>query len=135
MSPIYTFTCAAGHSTDALGAVGVTPFRPCSECALPAERQSVYANAQIGVARTPNDQKMVDLKEFKEAGAELEYAEEKVKASGDPVPKTPSLWKEAQRQAKDLQSRGVQDSSDFRGTADGEVKHRTRWLGPGLTDG
>lgn len=130
--PLYTFLCAAGHSTDALGAVGA-PSRPCSECDLCAERQSVYANAQIGVARVPNDQKTVKMGDFQEAGAELEYADDKAKASGDPVPKAPSLWKEAKRQAADLQRRGVTDSSDFRGTADGELKHRTRWLGPGLT--
>ena len=133
--PIYSFVCANGHSTDALGAVGVAPIRPCPECDLPAEKQSIYANAQIGVVRTPNDQKEVKMKDFNEAGAELADAEDRAKTSGDPVPKTPSLWNEAKRQAADLQRRGVQDSSDFRGTADGEVKHRTRWLGPGLTDG
>ncbi len=133
--PIYTFVCPTGHSTDALGAVGVAPPRPCPECDLPAEKQSIYVNSQIGVVRTPNDQKMVDLKEFKEAGAELEYAFNKAEDSSPPGLQPPSYWKESQRQAKDLQRRGVQDSSDFRGTGDGEVKRRTRFLGPGLTNG
>lgn len=132
MVPLYTFVCSNRHSTDALGAVGA-PSRPCPECDLPAERQSVYANAQIGMARVPNDQKTVDLKEFKEAGAELEHAFNKAQDHSPPGLKPPSYWKASQRQAADLKRRGVTDSSDFRGTADGELKHRTRWLGPGLT--
>ncbi len=86
----------------------------------------------MGAVRVPVDQKEVRIKDFQEAGAELEYAEDRAEAGGDPSRKTPSLWKAAKRQAADLQRRGVKDSSDFLGTAHGEVKHQTRFLGTKL---
>ena len=130
--PLYTFRCLSGHEHDALGVRGVPLLRPCPECGSDAERLSIYAPSLTGEARVPLDQREVKMGDFNEAGAELAYAEDRAEAGGDPSQKKPSLWKAAKRQATDLQRRGVKDSSDFRGTADGAVKHQTRWLGTRL---
>ena len=128
MSPLYTFSCPSGHEHDALGAVA-TPSRLCPECAAPAQRQSIYGPTLVGAVRVPVDQKEVRIKDFQEAGAELEYADDRAKAGGDPTVASPSLWKRSTAAAADLKRRGVKDSSDFRGSAYGKVKHETRWFG------
>ena len=110
----------------------MTLLHTCPECGSGAERLSVYAPSLTGEVRVPLDQREVKMGDFNEAGAELAYAEDRAEAGGDPSQKQPSLWKAAKRQAADLQRRGVTDSSDFRGTAYGEVKHQTRWLGTRL---
>jgi len=130
--PLYTYRCKQGHPHDALGAVSAPSPRSCPECGNDAERLSIYKIAQVGEARIPPDERAVDLREFKEAGAELEYAHNKAQNSAGRELPTSSLWNNSKREANRLQKKGVKDSSDFRGTADGELRHRSRWLGTRL---
>ncbi len=130
--PLFTYICTAGHSHDALGQVRSPSCRPCPECGGQAERQQFYANTVIGETRTPLDEKRYDIKEFEEASAEVEYAHEKAQNEAGRELKTPSMWNESKRRAKDLERKGVKDSSDFRGSDYGTVKYRNRWIGTRL---
>ena len=126
--PLYSYTCKAGHSQDALGAVGSPSSRLCPECGLNAERDSIYQMHTIGEANVPNDQKEVSLKDYKEATAELEYNHNKLQDKVGAEIAPPPIWKASQAGARELESKGVTDSSQFRGTGYGEMKYRTRWL-------
>ena len=132
--PLYTYTCPSGHSHDAIGALASASQRQCPECDQEAERESLYRVALVGEARVPPDQRQHSLKDFKEATAELEHDFNKAQNSAGQELQPPSYWKESQRQARELKKKGVQDGSDFRDTADGEVKYRNRWLGTKLVN-
>lgn len=109
--PLFTFICGEGHSTERL-AHRDTEVIWCS-CGQPAARQSIYSVATLGFTRTPLDQRRVKLGAFKEASAEVDYAESKrTDIEGKPLPQD-ALWPAARREAKRLAGLGIKDSGDL----------------------
>ena len=112
--PLFTFCCSNGHSFDALRGRDSSSL-PCPECALPAERQSVYRIGVTGFAVTPLDQRQYNLREYQEATGELSYQHERaVDATQNANLPTPPLWQMAKARAKKLQKLGVKDSSQLK---------------------
>ena len=114
--PTYTFSCPdCGYRWDQRVAFD-TRNHPCPNCPWLGYRESVYRVSVAGFAETPNDQRTYyqEYKDFREAGAELEYHHSRMEeAAGKPLP-TPPLAKTAIRRAKALQAAGVKDSADYK---------------------
>ena len=112
--PMYTFSCGCGWSGDRRAGYGDATV-PCPVCAAEAARESVYRVNFGGYARTPLDQRTYwqEYKDFREAGAELEYKHSRLEeAVGERLP-PPPLAKMAVAQAQDLMSKGVTSSEDW----------------------
>jgi len=81
----------------------------------------VYSINVAGFASTPLDQRTYyqEYKDFREAGAELEYQHSRMEeAAGKPLP-SPPLARVAKARAKDLMSKGVTSSEDY----NSRIKH------------
>ena len=88
----------------------------CPACGLSAARESVYKVNVAGFAETPRNQRTYhqEFKDFREAGAELEYKHKRLEeAAGRELP-TPPLASIAKSRARALQAAGVKDSADYR---------------------
>ncbi len=69
-----------------------------------------------GFTRTPVSERMVDMRQFREASQELSYTQSRqTNVDGSEKP-TPNLWKAAKAEAKQLEKLGVSDSLDMRST-------------------
>lgn len=113
--PIYTFTCSScAHSFDALAGRD-TPFRPCPQCAEPAERATVYRISHSGFTKTPVNEREIKMGHYLEASAELEYRYERTKDNlQEPDLPAPPLWRMAKAKAEKLMKAGAKDSSDVK---------------------
>ena len=112
--PLYTFSCANGHSHDAL--VGRdSASRPCPQCGLFADRESVYRIGVAGFTIAPLNERTYDIKPYMEATAELAYRHDRAKdASQNPHLASPPLYQMAKAKAQKLIKAGVKDSGDVR---------------------
>ena len=113
---MYTFSCpSCGWKADLRGRFDVHSV-PCAECGTDARRAEVYAINFKGFTQTPLDQQTYyqEFRDFKEAGAELEYAHSRAEeAAGKQLP-TPPLARIAKARAKDLIKKGVKSSEDLK---------------------
>lgn len=114
--PTYTFSCGGcGIRMERRAGYGDATV-PCSQCGAAATRESVYRISVAGFTETPLDQRTYyqEFKDFREAGAELEYNHSRMEeAAGKPLPTLP-LAKTAIRRAKALHAAGVKDSADYK---------------------
>ena len=113
--PVYTFSCTCGWQGDQRTTFDANNVC-CPSCEGTATKESVYSIRFGGFASTPLDQQTYyqSFKDFKEAGAELEYAHSRAEeAAGKQLP-TPPLARIAKARAKDLIKKGVKSSEDLK---------------------
>ena len=94
---------------------------PCPSCQSPANRESVYSINFAGFTATPLSERTYyqEYKDFREAGAELEYKHSRMEeAAGKPLPTRP-LARIAKAKAKELMAKGVTSSEDY----NSRIKH------------
>lgn len=117
---LHSFSCSCGWHADKR--VGYDDYVvPCPECGEPASRASVYSINFAGFTATPLSERTywTEYKDFREAGAELEYKHSRMEeAAGKPLP-TPPLARIAKAKAKELLSKGVKSSEDY----NSRIKH------------
>lgn len=107
--PTYAFSCPCGWSQDKRVGIEVTSV-PCPSCGATAGKESVYRINFGGFASTPpgeRDYRQL-FKDSQEAGAEIEYAHERLKDATQLADlKPPPLYKMAKAKAKALTNKGV----------------------------
>ncbi|MCR4339637.1 MAG: hypothetical protein NUW01_07095 [Gemmatimonadaceae bacterium] len=112
--PTYTFSCSCGWQGDKRA--GLEDYvLPCPACQAPASRASVYSINFAGFTSTPLDQRTYhqEYKDFRDAGAELEYKHQRLEeAVGHSLP-TPPLARMAKARAQELIAKGVTSSEDY----------------------
>ncbi len=70
--PRYDYRCNCGHNTEALRHVSVTEIA-CPVCGGCAQRQAIYAFAQVGKTQPPMGQRPLFMGEYNEAAAEVSH--------------------------------------------------------------
>lgn len=113
--PTYVFSCVCGWQGEQRAGFSTNSV-PCPSCKATAPRESVYRLNFGGFARTPGSERdySTDYRNFTEAGAELEYHHERLKDSvQDENLPPPPLYQMAKAKVRELQAKGVRDSSDL----------------------
>lgn len=105
MSPLYRFHCEpCGADSMVIRPLG-TEAAPCRVCGDVVQRAPAFCTAfVVDPAPVPDDQKRYDLGLFQEAAAERDYYHRREEDRAQRELPSPSLWKQARRQASLVRS-------------------------------
>jgi hypothetical protein len=113
--PTYTFSCVCGWQGEQRTSF-TTNGVCCPSCAATATKESVYRISFKGFTPTPRDERTYhqEFKDFREAGAELEYNHSRMEEAAGATLSKPPLGRIAKADAKALMKAGVTSSEDWK---------------------
>ena len=99
---IFDFTCAAGHTTEAIRRPAVIGIA-CPVCARMARRSGV--NRGIGIVGPTTDTRGL-FRRYQEASAEIDFAAQRVEAQTGQPARVPDFWGAAKQRAAAIERAG-----------------------------